>query len=106
MSFVVVAKLTAKAETVAQLRELITQTATQSWLELGLIKYILVEDPTQPNSFVLVEFFSSEADYMTHRDSEHLANFRTQVAELLANDPEVIRGVPTLADQNPKAGIF
>jgi len=105
MSFVVVAKLTAKAQSVQQLRDLITKTAAQSWLEPGLVKYILVEDPTQPQSFTLVEFFSSEADYISHRDSEHLANFRSQVADLLASEAEVFRGTPVLAQQNPKAGI-
>jgi quinol monooxygenase YgiN len=105
MSFVVIAKLTAKPETQQQLQELITQTAKASWLEAGLLKYILVKDPNQPHSFVLVEFFNSEADYILHRDSSHLDIFRSQVSELLAGEPEVFRGTPALAQLDPKAGI-
>jgi quinol monooxygenase YgiN len=104
MSFVVIAKLTAKAETQQRLQDLVTQTAQASWLEAGLLKYILVTDPNQPNSFVLVEFFKSEADYISHRDSSHLNNFRSKVSELLAGEPEVFRGVPALAQLDPKAG--
>lgn len=105
MSFVVVAKLRAKPECIDQLRNLIVETAKSSWLESGLIKYILITDSSQLDLFTLVEFFETESAYHSHRDSDHLASFRIQVAELLAADPEVVRGVPQLAELNPKAGI-
>lgn len=104
MSFVVVAKFHAKPDAANSLKELIIQTAKQSWEEPGLLKYILVEDPNQPEVFTLVEFFKSEADFQAHRETAHLAKFRDQVADLLAVAPEVIRGIPTLASLDAKAG--
>lgn len=105
MSFIVVAKFRAKPESATKLKELITETAKQSWQEPGLLKYILVEDPNQPDLFTLVEFFETEADFNEHRQTAHLINFRDQVAELLASAPEVVRGVATLAQLDPKARI-
>lgn len=105
MSFVIVAKFQVKSDKNHEFKELITKTAEQSWLEAGLIKYILVEDPTQPNLFTLVEFFATESDFQAHRESAHLAEFREQVGDLLAAAPEVVRGIPTLAKQNSKADI-
>ena len=104
MSFVVVAKFHAKPDAGESLKELIIQTAKQSWEEPGLLKYILVEDPNQPQVFTLVEFFKSEADFQAHRETVHLAKFRNQVTDLLAAEPEVVRGIPTLASFNVKAG--
>ncbi|MBM3691513.1 MAG: antibiotic biosynthesis monooxygenase [Actinobacteria bacterium] len=105
MSFVVVAKFQVKSDKNQEFKELITKTAEQSWLEAGLVKYILVEDPTQPNLFTLVEFFATESDFQAHRESAHLAKFREQVSDLLATAPEVVRGIPTLANRNSKADI-
>ena len=105
MSYIVIAKFVAKPESTAALAELITQTATQSWLEPGLIKYILVKDPTQPELFTIVEFFVTESDYLSHRETDHLAKFRTAVTPLLASPPEVVRGVAALANLDPKASI-
>lgn len=105
MSFVVVAKFKAKPECAADLKELITQTAKQSWQEPGLLKYVLVEDPNQPELFTLVEHFKTEADFQAHRETEHLANFREHVLSLLASEPEVIRGSATLAQLDPKARL-
>lgn len=105
MSFVIVAKFQVKPDKNLEFKELITNTAEQSWLEPGLVKYILVEDPTQPNLFTLVEFFATESDFQVHRESAHLAKFREQVSDLLAAAPDVIRGMPTLANRNSKADI-
>lgn len=105
MSFVIVAKFQAKPDKATEFKELITKTAQQSWLEPGLVKYILVEDPAQPNLFTLVEFFATESDYLAHRESQHLVQFREHVGQLLAAPAEVVRGLPTLANLHPKADI-
>ena len=105
MSYVIVAKFQVKPDKNQEFKDLITKTAEQSWLEPGLVKYILVEDPTQTNLFTLVEFFTTESDFQAHRESTHLAKFRDQVSDLLAAAPEVVRGFPTLANRNSKADI-
>ncbi len=105
MSYVVVAKFQAKPESTSALAALIEKTAIESWQETGLLKYILVSDPTQPELFTLIEFFATEADYLLHRETTHLAAFRDAITPLLAAAPEVVRGVPALAHLNSKAGI-
>lgn len=105
MTFIVIAKFRAKPESAVNLKDLITQTAKESWQEPGLLKYILVEDPNQPEIFTLIEFFNTEADFQVHRETEHLANFRDQVTDLLASAPEVVRGIATLAKLDPKARV-
>jgi quinol monooxygenase YgiN len=105
MSFIIVAKFTVKPEKKLEFKELITNTARLSWFEAGLIKYILVEDENQPELFTLVEFFESEEDYLSHRESPHLQQFRSQVTDLLSEPAQVVRGVPTLAHLSSKADV-
>jgi quinol monooxygenase YgiN len=106
MSLVVIAKFTAKSEQRQELHALVEQTAQASWAEAGLVKYIVTSSESEPNVLVLVEFFETEGDYLSHRESQHLNEFRERVSGLLATEPEVFRGVPTLSGVHAKAGIF
>jgi quinol monooxygenase YgiN len=87
----VVAKLEARAGKEEALRKLIEQGVESTRKEKGCIRYLLMQDRQKPTVLTLLEEWESEADLNTHLALPHLQQVFTQLPELLAAPPDIVR---------------
>jgi autoinducer 2-degrading protein len=59
--------------------------------EPGNLRFDVLQDPSDPNHFVLYEAYQSPEDALAHKSTTHYAQWRDTVAEMMAKPRE---GVP------------
>jgi quinol monooxygenase YgiN len=71
--------------------ELFREVAARSREEDGTIGYRVTTDVEEPSVFQFVERYEDEAAFGAHAESEHLAELRAALPDLLAGEPEVVQ---------------
>ncbi|MGB2896392.1 MAG: putative quinol monooxygenase [Anaerolineales bacterium] len=80
----------AKVEEVQAFREATLENARKSVLEPGIARFDVLQQQDDPERFILVEVYRSEADIAKHKETQHYKVWRETVAEMMA---EPRRGV-------------
>jgi quinol monooxygenase YgiN len=91
MSVRVVAHITARPETLAEVREVVTGYIEPTRKEAGCIRYELMQNNADPCEFTFVEEWSSDAALDVHLKTPHLVNGSARIAPLLAKPVDVRR---------------
>jgi len=73
-----------KPECVAAFEEATTENARNSIQEPGIARFDVIQQLDDPNRFVLVEAYRTEAEAGRHKEMAHYAKWRDTVAEMMA----------------------
>ncbi|TEU00618.1 MAG: antibiotic biosynthesis monooxygenase [Anaerolineales bacterium] len=79
-----------KAEEVQAFRDAALENARKSVQEPGIARFDVIQQQDDPDRFILVEVYRSEADIVKHKETQHYKIWRETVAEMMA---EPRRGV-------------
>lgn len=82
----ILAYLTAKPGKEAEFQEKMTAQAKRCLAnEPGCLQFDVVQDPSNPTRFVMLEVYKDEDAIKAHQESQHFKDFRPVVGELLAD---------------------
>ena len=87
----VVARLTARPETVAELQSLLLSLIEPTRQEPGCLRYELLHNSTDPTDFTFIEEWLDEAALEAHFTTPHLQAALAQAPALLAVEPDIRR---------------
>jgi len=87
----VIARVRAKTEHVAQVREILSALVEPTRRESGCLSYELLQNGSDPADFVFVEKWASAAAEQAHFATQHVSVALQQVVGLLAAEPEICR---------------
>lgn len=79
-----------KAEGVQTFRDATLKNAQKSVKEPGITRFDVIQQQDDPERFILVEVYRSEADIALHKETQHYKVWRETVAEMMV---EPRRGV-------------
>ncbi len=85
----VVARITARPDTVAQTRTLLQNLLEPTRRELGCLRYTLLHNHADPTDFTFVEEWADQAALDAHLASPHIQAALTEAANLLASPPDI-----------------
>ena len=74
------------------------QNAVASRDEVGIARFDVLTDRTDPNHLVLAEVYRDEAAAAAHKETAHYARWRDAVADMMARPREATRYVNTSPD--------
>ena len=74
------------------------QNAVASRDEVGIARFDVLTDRTDPDHIVLVEVYRDEAAAAAHKETAHYARWRDAVADMMARPREATRYVNTSPD--------
>ena len=81
--FIVHVFIHVKPECIEAFKEATLANAQNSLQEAGIARFDFLQDP-DPNRFVLVEVYRTEADAGKHKETAHYARWRDTVAPMMA----------------------
>lgn len=87
----VVARLTARPETVAELQALLLGLIEPTRQESGCLRYTLLRNTADPTDFTFVEEWSEETALEAHFTTPHLQAALARAPALLAAPPDIRR---------------
>jgi quinol monooxygenase YgiN len=87
----VIARARAKAESVPQVREILSALVEPTRRESGCLSYELLQNSSDPADFVFVEQWASPAAEQAHFATPHVLSALQQLSGLLAEEPEICR---------------
>lgn len=87
----VVARLTARPETVAEVQAVLLSLIEPTRQESGCLRYELLQNAANPTDFTFVEEWADAAALETHFTTPHLQAALAQVPPLLAATPDIRR---------------
>lgn len=87
----VIARVRAKTEHVAQVREILSLLVEPTRRESGCLSYELLQDSSDPADFVFVEKWASAAAEQAHFATPHVSSVLQQLVGCLADEPEICR---------------
>ena len=73
-----------KAVEVQTFREATVENARKSVQEPGIARFDVIQQQDDPERFILVEVYRSEADITRHKETHHYKVWRESVAEMMA----------------------
>ena len=79
-----------KAEEIQAFHDTTVENARKSVQEPGIARFDVIQQQGDPERFILVEVYRSEADIAKHKETQHYEIWRETVAEMMA---EPRRGV-------------
>ncbi len=74
------------------------QNAVASRNEVGIARFDVLTDRTDPNHIVLAEVYRDETAAAAHKETAHYARWRDAVADMMARPREATRYVNTSPD--------
>lgn len=80
-----------KAEDVHAFREATLENARKSVQEPGIARFDVIQQQGDPERFILVEVYRSEADIARHKETQHYKVWRESVAEMMAEPRRGVR---------------
>ncbi|MFY9344311.1 MAG: putative quinol monooxygenase [Planctomycetota bacterium] len=89
MTIRVFARVLARPETRAALQAALRDNMLTSRKEPGCVRYELAHGLTDPNEFVTIEEWRTEADVATHMKTPHVAALLAKVPGLVAAPPDI-----------------
>jgi len=98
MTIRVLARAVARPESRSALRAALTENMLASRLEAGCVRYELAQSTTEPDEFVTLEEWRTEADVAAHLKTPHVQALLAKALALLAAPPD-IRTYRTLPDR-------
>ena len=91
MTVRVVARFTAKPDTIAAARDLLTSIILPTRIEQGCITYQLLQNEADPSDFTFIEEWTSDEDLDAHLQSDHINNVVKRADELFSSPPDIRR---------------
>jgi quinol monooxygenase YgiN len=82
--FIVHVHVHVKPEFVEAFKEATVENASNSVQEPGIACFDVVQQQNDPNRFILVEVYRTDADPARHKETAHYAKWRDTVAEMMA----------------------
>jgi quinol monooxygenase YgiN len=82
--FIVHVHVHVKPEFVEAFKEATVENASNSVQEPGIARFDVVQQQNDPNRFILVEVYRTDADPARHKETAHYAKWRDTVAEMMA----------------------
>lgn len=86
---IVLAKVTVKPEKKAELLELAKGVIAETVKEQGCVSYVLFDNPYDPSGCMFVEEWTDLDALRQHAASPHIAEWRKQSADLLAEKTKI-----------------
>ncbi|HBH78934.1 MAG TPA: antibiotic biosynthesis monooxygenase [Nitrospira sp.] len=87
----VIARVKAKPDQVAQVREILTALVDATRREPGCLSYELLQSHADTTEFVFIERWASAAAEQAHFVTPHLLTTLQQLTGLLASEPQISR---------------
>lgn len=87
----VVARMMAKAESVDEVREILSGLVAPTRAEGGCVSYELLQNRADPTDFTFVEEWEGDAALDAHLSSAHIRSARSRLPGLLAAEPDIRR---------------
>ena len=87
----VVARVTARTETVAQVRSILSELVEPTRKESGCISYELLQNDSDPTDFTFVEEWESNGALDAHLGMPHFLKTVAAIEGLLATAPDIRR---------------
>ena len=84
--FIVLVYVHVKPDSVEAFKEASLENARNSVQEPGIARFDVIQQRDDPERFVLVEVYRSEADTAEHKKSAHYATWRDTVVDMVASD--------------------
>jgi len=84
--FIVLVYVHVKPDSVEAFKEASLENARNSVQEPGIARFDVIQQRDDPERFVLVEVYRSEADTAEHKKTAHYATWRDTVADMMASD--------------------
>lgn len=80
-----------KPECVEDFKKASIENARQSRKEPGIAQFDVLQQKDESAKFVLVEVYRSQEDTVRHKETEHYANWRDTVADMMAEPRKSIK---------------
>jgi quinol monooxygenase YgiN len=94
MSFAVVASFEVKPEAIEAFEIALRKLTESTRQEAGCEEYKIHRNTEKPGGYFITESYKTYEDYLLHRDSQHIANFRAAAADFFAQPTVILRGEP------------
>ena len=91
MAIRVVAHVTARPDTIDQIREALLTLIDPTRAETGCVAYELLQDSSDPTKFAFVEEWESDAALDAHMETEHFQAAVARATEFLGAPPDIRR---------------
>ena len=88
---IIIARISAKTETLAELRQILQALVAPSRAEAGCIRYELFQDDDDPRDFITVENWGDSVAADAHMSTPHVAAAIAKVGVLFAQPPLIHR---------------
>jgi len=85
----VVARITAKADTVDEVRAILLGLVAPTRAEEGCVVYELLQNRDDPTDFTFVEEWASDATFERHHTTEHIRGAFPKLQALVATPPDI-----------------
>ena len=92
MNFSVIASFAVAPESVEFFEEKLKQLAATTQQEPGCLEYEVNKNSEIEGGYYIVEKYVTYDDYLLHRESAHILEFRAAVGDLFTQPPVVYRG--------------
>jgi quinol monooxygenase YgiN len=89
MTVRVVARITARPDTIPQLRSVLLALLEPTRHEPGCLRYELLQSVADPTDFTFVEEWRSQQDEREHMQTPHVQRALQQVPDLVAVPPDI-----------------
>jgi quinol monooxygenase YgiN len=89
MSFRVVARITARPETVDQVRGILEGFVDPTRAERGCVTYELLQNREEPTDFTFVEEWADDPTFEAHHKSPHITAGFPKLQDLVAVSPDI-----------------
>ena len=95
MNFTVIASFSVKKENIESFEMALKDLTTATRQEQGCTQYDVHTSSDTEGSYFIIEEYLSLENYLSHRESQHVQNFRQIAAPLFKKPPVVLRGTKT-----------
>lgn len=85
----VVARITARQETVTEVRKILLGLVGPTRAEAGCVVYELLQNRTDPTDFTFVEEWASDETFEKHHATEHIRGALPKLEALTAAPPDI-----------------
>ena len=92
MNFSVIASFAVAPESITLFEEKFKQLAATTQKEAGCLQYEVNKNSEVEGGYFIVEKYVTYEDYLLHRESAHILEFRAAVGDLFTQPPVVFRG--------------
>ena len=88
-AFRVVARITAKPDTVNEVRAILQGLVAPTRAEDGCVVYELLQNRTDPTDFTFIEEWANDAVFERHHTTEHIRTAFPKLEALVASAPDI-----------------